>query len=64
MWRRYLRITLLFVSAAFAQDRFVAVGADVLRVSRDNTLTRVLQLGPVEFDLRFGSTELSIGLPT
>jgi len=57
MWRRYLRITLLFVSAAFAQDRFVAVDADVLRVSRDNTLTRVLQLGPVEFDLRFGSTE-------
>ena len=58
MWRRYLRIILLFVSAAFAQDqdRFVAVGANILRVSRDNTLTRVLQLDPVEFDLRFGST--------
>jgi hypothetical protein len=60
MWRRCLRITLLLVSAAsaaFAEDRMVAVGANVLRVSRDNTLTRVLQLEPVRFDLRFGSTE-------
>jgi hypothetical protein len=57
MWRRYLRITLLLVSAAFAQDRFVAVGGNVLRVSGDNTLTRVLQLDAVEFDLRSGSTE-------
>jgi hypothetical protein len=57
MWRRYLRFALLFVSAAFAQDRFVVVGANVLRVSRDNTLTRVLQLDPVQSSLRFGSTE-------
>jgi len=57
MWPRYLRITLLLVSAAFAQDRMVVVGANVLRVSRDNALTRVLQLEPVRSDLRFGSTE-------
>jgi hypothetical protein len=63
MWRRYLRITLLLVSvasAAFAQDRTVAVGANVFRVSPDNTLTRVLQLEPVVSDLRFGSTEPKI----
>jgi hypothetical protein len=56
MWSRYLSISILFVSAALAQDRFVAVGANVLRVSRDNTLTRVLQLDPVESNLRLGST--------
>ncbi len=38
----------------------VVVGANVLRVSRDNTLTRVLQLEPVISDLRFGSTESKI----
>jgi hypothetical protein len=56
MWWRYLRITLLFVSAAFAQDRLVSVGGNVFRVSRENKLRRVLQLDPVESDLRFGST--------
>ncbi len=57
MWRRYLSITLLLVSVAFAQDRFVVVGANVLRVSRNNSLIRVLQLDPVTSDLRFGSSD-------
>ena len=56
MWIRSLSITLLFVSAALAQDRLVAVGATVLRVSRDNTLTHVLQFDAVESELRLGST--------
>jgi hypothetical protein len=56
MWIRSLSITLLFVSAAMAQDRFVAVGATVVRVSADNTLTHVMQFDPVESELRYGST--------
>jgi hypothetical protein len=56
MWRHYLKIALLIVPAAFTQDRFVAVNANVLRVSPNNALRRVLQLNPVESDLRFGSS--------
>jgi len=47
----------LFVSTAFAQDRFVAVGSNVFRVSAENVLTNVLQSDPVETDLRFGSSK-------
>ncbi len=57
MWWRLLKITLLFVSTAFAQDRLVAVGSNVFRVSPDHVLTGVLQSDPTENDLRFGSNK-------
>ncbi|HVJ04252.1 MAG TPA: hypothetical protein VM578_01120 [Candidatus Saccharimonadales bacterium] len=57
MWWRYLKVAVLFVSTAFAQDRFVAVGSNVFRVSAENMLTNVLQSDPVETDLRFGSSK-------
>jgi len=60
MWRHSLSIVLLIVLAGVArgrsEDRFVALDQDVLLVSPGNTLTLVLQLGPVESDLRFGSS--------
>lgn len=62
MLARYLIIALLFAQIAFAQDRFVVVGSNVLRVSPNNTLTRILRVDPLEFDLRFGSTAPSISL--
>ena len=62
------KIALIIVLAAFAQgpafaqgkDRFVAVDASVFRVSPDNAVTRVLQGGAVESDLRFGSSRPAV----
>ena len=52
----YLRFAVLLATAAFAQDRFVAVEASVVRVSGDNALTRVVRGNEVESDLRYGSS--------
>ena len=66
MWRQSLSIVLLIVLAGVAQgrgrnrnpneDRFVALDQDVFQVSPGNTVTLVLELGPAESDLRFGSS--------
>lgn len=53
---RHFFIALLFASILSAQDRFTVVGANVFSTSPDNRLVRILQTGPRQSSLRYGST--------